>query len=513
MAGVPPPHQVRGGATGGPRSHAAPIMGTATNPSRPPTQTPGYSGQQGPAPVYSYGGIGNQIPGYGQAGQYTLSYGQAVVGGPSPMYGALPTGMSAPTQFHLGGVVAQPGQKRKKKKKPQQQQFDQFGGALHPCALPPPQHIPVQHQFPQQHIPQPHVQTYEQGQYQQFGQPQPHVPTTVDASPLVVPVSGVQVDPMPKTKAKKWFRCWKCAVDTHASKDCSMQHFRYICDKLGHPTLRCSVLKLPKPNAFVSGVGAEETYFAQLPDSVVKDYLAPTRTPIAHVQVNDLMVPAAVVESQVARRCPVHDQWKWEAIQHLSDAYLVSFPSLEDLYKVDGIQMNVPSVNAQMTVTAWRSQEVPHKIELDQIWLHVDGVPHTVRHFLGLWAVGTLMGKTLDVDLISLRRRGVVHIIVAMTNTQILAKDKDDAGPFVATDVVVKLKGYAFTFRREPTGYTLDPYFVPFIWRRKSDDADDDSGAKEKDDEMDTSEHTGNPAINSFSSSVPAKIIQVPHVQ
>ncbi|KAI4989472.1 hypothetical protein ZWY2020_036789 [Hordeum vulgare] len=175
--------------------------------------------------------------------------------------------------------------------------------------------------------------------------------------------------------------------------------------------------------------------------------------------------------------------------------------------------MNVPSVNAQMTVTAWRSHEVPHKIELEQIWLHVDGVPHTVRHFLGLWAVGTLMGKTLDVDLISLRRRGVVRILVAMTNTQILAKDKDDAGPFVATDVVVKLKGYAFTFRREPTGYTPDPDFVPFIWRRKSDDADDDSGAKEKDDEMDTSEHTGNPSINSSSSSVPAKIIQVPHVQ
>ena len=64
--------------------------------------------------------------------------------------------------------------------------------------------------------------------------------------------------------------------------------------------------------------------------------------------------------------------------------------------------MNVPSVNVQMTVTAWRSQEVPHKLELQQIWLHVEGVPHTVRHFWGLWAVGTLMGKTLDVDLISL---------------------------------------------------------------------------------------------------------------
>ena len=102
----------------------------------------------------------------------------------------------------------------------------------------------------------------------------------------------------------------------------------------------------------------------------------------------------------------VHDKWKWEAIQYGSDAYLVSFPSFEDLDRVDGIQMNVPSANAQMTITAWRSQKVPHKIELQKIWLHVEGVPHTVRHFMGLWAVGTLMGKTLDVDLFTLRRRG-----------------------------------------------------------------------------------------------------------
>src|SRR4051812_39345220 len=100
------------------------------------------------------------------------------------------------------------------------------------------------------------------------------------------------------------------------------------------------------------------------------------------------MVPASVVESQIARRCPVHDKWKWEAIQHGSDAYLIIFPSFEDLDRVDGIQMNVPLANAQMTITACRSQEVPHKIELQQIWLHVEGVPHTVRHFLGLWVVG-----------------------------------------------------------------------------------------------------------------------------
>lgn len=125
------------------------------------------------------------------------------------------------------------------------------------------------------------------------------------------------------------------------------------------------------------------------------------------------------------------------------------------------------------------------------------------------------MGKTIDVDLISLRRHGVARILVAMTNTQILSKEKDDYGPFLSTDVVVKLKGYAFTFRRQPVGYMLDLDFIPFIWRCKGDHADDDGGAKEKDDEMDTSEHTGDlsnqPSMSS--SSAPTKDTHMTQVQ
>ncbi|KAI5012040.1 hypothetical protein ZWY2020_024174 [Hordeum vulgare] len=138
------------------------------------------------------------------------------------------------------------------------------------------------------------------------------------------------------------------------------------------------------------------------------------------------MVPASIIESHIARRYLVQTYWKWEAMQHGKDAYLVSFPSFEDLDRVDGIEMNVPSLNAQITISAWKSEEIPHKLELQQVWVHVNGVPHTVRHFLGLSAVGTLMAKTLDVDLVSLRCRGIVRILVAMINTQILSKDMLD---------------------------------------------------------------------------------------
>jgi hypothetical protein len=44
-------------------------------------------------------------------------------------------------------------------------------------------------------------------------------------------------------------------------------------------------------------------------------------------------------------------------------------------------------------------------------------VLYPLCHFLGLWAIGTVIGTTLDVDLLTLRRRGIIRILVGMVNT------------------------------------------------------------------------------------------------
>jgi hypothetical protein len=51
---------------------------------------------------------------------------------------------------------------------------------------------------------------------------------------------------------------------------------------------------------------------------------------------------------------------------------------------------------------------------MELAWIHVDGVPPTVRHFHGPWAVGSPIDSTLDVDLVSLRSQGTVRILIAM---------------------------------------------------------------------------------------------------
>jgi hypothetical protein len=141
----------------------------------------------------------------------------------------------------------------------------------------------------------------------------------------------------------------------------------------------------------------------------------------------------------------------------------VSFPTADDLKRVDGFQMGVPNSMAQMTVSIWKALDVPHKFELQQVWVHVDGVPHNVRHFLGLWAVGNLIGTTLDVDLFSLKTLGVVRILVAMMEPKNVDKINELQGYVcLGVSVMVKLKGYDFFFHREQLDFLSDPGYRPF---------------------------------------------------
>jgi hypothetical protein len=57
-----------------------------------------------------------------------------------------------------------------------------------------------------------------------------------------------------------------------------------------------------------------ETYFTTLPDSVVNEELAPSRTPIALVVVSGDEVSANIVARPVARCCSESPNWKWEAL-------------------------------------------------------------------------------------------------------------------------------------------------------------------------------------------------------
>jgi hypothetical protein len=190
--------------------------------------------------------------------------------------------------------------------------------------------------------------------------------------------------------------------------------------------------------------------------------------PTALIKITGGTASVEDIHSVMARICPLSSKWKWEAIPHGADAFLVSFPTVEDLRRVDGFQLGVPNSSAQMTFSVWQAQDVAHSFELEQVWVHVDGVPHTVRHFLGLWAVGSLVCTTLDVDLVSLRSLGVVRVIVAMMDQKYLDKFNEARGcACLAVTATIKMKGYDLFFHREKPDFVPDPRFTPFFWKKK----------------------------------------------
>lgn len=165
-------------------------------------------------------------------------------------------------------------------------------------------------------------------------------------------------------------------------------------------------------------------------------------------------------------------EWRWEAVSHGDNEFLISFPSLEDLNRLTDVEYRIKSHGVTISFSEWKDDDIPSYFSLDSVWVHVSGVPHGLRNFLGLWAIGSVIGSTQDVDLTCLRRKGIVRIQVAVVNKDIFKNNDSDLDDPLDTDVYVKLKGFALCFELEKDDFVPEPDFVPLIWRKRDHSPD-----------------------------------------
>jgi hypothetical protein len=109
-----------------------------------------------------------------------------------------------------------------------------------------------------------------------------------------------------------------------------------------------------KPLAYFTGTGNIDTLNLHLSDNVYKPHLVPFGAPTALVTISGGSMDAKVIQSQMARVFPGHSQWKWEAIPHGQNVFMIPVPSADDLQRIDGMQLGVPSSTAQITITSWK---------------------------------------------------------------------------------------------------------------------------------------------------------------
>jgi len=210
---------------------------------------------------------------------------------------------------------------------------------------------------------------------------------------------------------------------------------------------------MPKPNASFFGSGKKEFAFIRITDVDYK-LETPDPSPTGLVTVSGGRITAEVVQSELARI--IRTDRKWEALVHDENSFLVAFPSDDSLQRMVDIGFQLKNHGVTLTVSVWQNdQDIAPTYELEEVWVHVTGVPHAYRHYLVFWAVGTVIGATLEVDMLTYRMKGVIRIKVGMMDKRQLPH---------TTDLVFGTQGYHVTFAQE------DELFLPATLPPEDDD-------------------------------------------
>jgi hypothetical protein len=169
----------------------------------------------------------------------------------------------------------------------------------------------------------------------------------------------------------------------------------------------------------------------------------PKPAPTALVTILDGHLAASAVQNELARL--IRADWNWKAVPHGDNSYLVTFPSEEELNRMDDVEFRLKNHGVSITIQQWQQDsDIIPVYQLDEVWVHITGVPHSWRHYLCFWALGTVVGTTQEVDMLTFRKKGIIRIKVGVLSRADLP---------IKTDIVFGKIGYRITFSLEEEGF------------------------------------------------------------
>ncbi|KAM0872552.1 hypothetical protein ACQ4PT_038666 [Festuca glaucescens] len=205
---------------------------------------------------------------------------------------------------------------------------------------------------------------------------------------------GKDIEGQGQAKKKKEDKsgCFRCKQPGHHIDDCPTP-FCDLCESVNHATSAYHLLQAPKATAILHGYANEALMFFELPCGAFKAKVENPKLARVTVDGDALTIPEIIDQ---LRKIVPSDKFNWEVFHFKENIYRVKLPMEEPMYT------------------------------LPEVWVRVSGLPSDIRSdYLSLWGVGTLFGKTLDVDMAYTRSNKVLRTKIGCLNRKLIPADCD----------------------------------------------------------------------------------------
>jgi hypothetical protein len=224
----------------------------------------------------------------------------------------------------------------------------------------------------------------------------------------------------------------------HPKEECFVDLFCDICESASHVKGRCPLLKKAKSTyTLTCGYAVDGLGFYYIPTSVA--VRPKTAAKMAMVRVVEGEMTAAQVKVELERLIPAKMSWAVEEIEH--NKFRTVFPSKGEMQRMIEWGLVHTKDRKAMLIIEELGGGSNVKQVMRKVWVQMTRLPSELRDFLTIWAVGTILGITKDVDMNVTRQFSRARMQVLVLDPALIP---------ISVDVVIGDNVYELHFKVEP---------------------------------------------------------------
>ncbi|CAO2203924.1 unnamed protein product [Urochloa humidicola] len=277
--------------------------------------------------------------------------------------------------------------------------------------------------------------------------------------------------------------CFRCCSKGHVSAECSTVLFCNICESDEHVAAKCPLKKKPRPVAVAVGYAVDDLGFYHIPHGPIAISKIDSNTVLIKVEGGSLTEEELV--GHLKRL--ISAKFEWDVQLHAPNAWRAPFPSKADFTRAINFGSADLKNGMRLSFAKFEEEEEYFGHELPTIWMRTVNLPRVLRTYEVLWAIGTMFGATVKVDMITTRKSDFGRFKVAVLNPTLMPNKMD---------CVIGTRFFELHFAIEPFGpFRTDKGSVE---NKKDGEDGDDNPNRDADTEME--EANKKPRMDSSSS-------------